>query len=72
MQFPINYIKKVEITMKKYIKPYMDITELEEDIITSSGESPQGQAEGGEGQQAYDSKCAEAREAVRRRQGYGG
>ena len=35
--------------MKKYIKPYMDITELEEDIITSSGESPQGQAEGGEG-----------------------
>ena len=51
MQFPINYIKKVEITMKKYIKPYMDITELEEDIITTSGdgEGNQGQA-GAEGE----------------------
>ncbi len=50
MQFPINYIKKVEITMKKYIKPYMDITELEEDIITSStGEGPAGDA-GAEGE----------------------
>ena len=51
MQFPINYIKKVEITMKKYIKPYMDITELEEeDIITNStGEGAQGQAGAGEG-----------------------
>lgn len=52
MQFPINYIKKVEITMKKYIKPYMDITELEEDIITTSGdaEGTQGQAGVGEGE----------------------
>ena len=38
--------------MKKYIKPYMDITELEEDIITTSGdaEGTQGQAGVGEGE----------------------
>ena len=36
--------------MKKYIKPYMDITELEEDIITiSTGEGGNGDAGAGPG-----------------------